>query len=161
MTDPRWLTPQERRAWLALLSTTTLLPGAVDAPLQRAARLSLFDYNVLAMLSETADRTLPMSELAARTSASLSRLSHVVKKLETRGLITRDTHSEDARVTTATITAAGQALVEQLAPDHVASVRSLVFDRLDEADIEALARIGRKLVKGMDPQHWILRSPEP
>lgn len=161
MTDPRWLTPQERRAWLALLSTTTLLPGAVDAPLQRAARLSLFDYNVLAMLSETADRTLPMSELAARTSASLSRLSHVVKKLETRGLITRDTHAEDARVTTASITAAGQALVEHLAPDHVASVRSLVFDRLDEADIEALARIGRKLVKGMDPQHWILRSPEP
>ena len=34
------------------------------------------------MLSETDDRTLPMSELAPRTNASLSRLSHVVSKLE-------------------------------------------------------------------------------
>ena len=30
-----------------------------------------------------------MSELAARTSASLSRLSHVVKKLQARGLVER------------------------------------------------------------------------
>lgn len=161
MTEPKWLTPGERRAWLALLATTTLLPGAVDAPLQREVKFSLFDYNVLAMLSETADRTLPMSELAARTSASLSRLSHVVKKLESRGFITRETHAEDGRVTTASITADGMDLVTQLAPGHVESVRSLVFDQLDEADVDALARIGRKLVKGMDPEHWILRTPEP
>ncbi|WP_434615911.1 MarR family winged helix-turn-helix transcriptional regulator [Arthrobacter sp. A5] len=161
MSEPRWLSAQERQAWLALLSTMTLLPGALDGPLQQEARLSLFDYNVLAMLSEAAERTLPMSELAARTSASLSRLSHVVKKLEGRGYVTRCTHAEDARVTTATVTDPGMELIAALAPGHVDTVRALVFDQLDDDDAADLARIGRKVVRGLDPQHWILREPAP
>lgn len=158
---PRWLSADERAAWLALLSATTLLPGALEGPLQQAAKLSLFDYNVLAMLSEASSRTLPMSELAARTSASLSRLSHVVKKLQARGLVERATHAEDARVTAATITSGGVALIEELAPLHVETVRGLVFDRLDGEDVADLARIGRKLVRGLDEGHWILRTPAP
>ena len=74
MTEPRWLNADERRAWLAQLSINTLLPAALDTKLHAAGKLSLFDYNVLAMLSEAEGRFLPMSELAARTSASLSRL---------------------------------------------------------------------------------------
>ncbi|HEY8293754.1 MAG TPA: MarR family transcriptional regulator, partial [Micrococcaceae bacterium] len=125
MTETPWLNPDERRAWLALLSLTTLLPGAVEGPLQSAAKLSLFDYNVLAMLSEAKGGTLPMSELAARTSASLSRLSHVVKKLEGRGLMRRSGHADDGRVTTASITGEGLALITAKAPGHVADVRRL------------------------------------
>jgi len=159
--DPRWLTADERAAWLALLSTTILLPGAIEGPLQQLAKLSLFDYNVLAMLSEASDGTLPMSELAARTSASLSRLSHVAKKLQARGLVDRDAHPGDARVTAASITAAGRALVADVAPQHVETVRALIFDRLDERDVADLARIGRKVVSGMDANHWILRTPAP
>jgi DNA-binding MarR family transcriptional regulator len=158
---PRWLSADERAAWLALLSTTTLLPGALEAPLQQAAKLSLFDYNVLAMLSEAPTGALPMSELAARTSASLSRLSHVAKKLQARGLVKRAIHADDARVTSTTITGEGMALVGKIAPVHVESVRKLVFDRLDERDVADLARIGRKLMRGMDANHWILRTPAP
>ncbi len=161
MSEPRWLSAQEREAWLALLSTITLLPGALDAPLQQQARLSLFDYNVLAMLSEATQRILPMSELAARTSASLSRLSHVVKKLESRGFVTRCTYAQDARVTTAAITDAGMELIGALAPEHLNNVRGLVFDRLDDDDAADLARIGRKLVRGLDAEHWTLRNPAP
>ena len=89
MTEPRWLNADERRAWLAQLSINTLLPAALDTQLHAAGKLSLFDYNVLAMLSEAEGRFLPMSELAARTSASLSRLSHVVTKLQNRGWLER------------------------------------------------------------------------
>lgn len=159
--DPRWLSAEERAAWLALLSATTLLPGALDAPLQQAAKLSLFDYNVLAMLSEAEELTLPMSELAARTSASLSRLSHVVKKLQARGFVERAVHADDARVTATTLTAAGLGLIRELAPVHVQSVRTLVFDQLNAQDVADLARIGGKIMRGMDERHWILRSPAP
>ncbi|GAA1497182.1 hypothetical protein GCM10009628_21850 [Paeniglutamicibacter kerguelensis] len=157
MSEPKWLSPIEREAWLALLSVTTLLPAALDSELQVQAKITLFDYDVLAMLSETADRTLPMSELASRTSASLSRLSHVVKKLEARGWVERSRSESDARVTIARLTTAGWDMIEHLAPEHVASVRQFIFDGLDERDVAELARIGRKLTGQLDPEHWILR----
>jgi DNA-binding MarR family transcriptional regulator len=159
MTDPRWLDPQERQAWLALLAVTTLLPGALDGTLQRQGRLTLFDYHVLAMLSEAEGRSLPMSELATRTYSSLSRLSHVVKKLEQRGWVARSQCSEDARVTTAALTGEGYAAIEQLAPCHVESVRQLVFDGLDRQDVADLERVGKKIVQRLEPSSWVLREP--
>ncbi|EMQ98779.1 MarR family transcriptional regulator [Paeniglutamicibacter gangotriensis Lz1y] len=157
MNEPKWLSPVERDAWLALVSVTTLLPAALDSELQVQAKITLFDYNVLAMLSEAPERILAMSELASRTSASLSRLSHVVKKLEGRGWVQRSRSPEDARVTIAQLSDEGWEMVQTLAPEHVGSVRQLIFQGLDEADIAELARIGQKLVGRLDPDHWILR----
>lgn len=158
MSEPRWLNADERRAWLALMSVNTLLPAALDSQLHSAGKLSLFDYHVLAMLSETESRFLPMSELAARTSASLSRLSHVVTKLQNRGWVERRPHPGDARVTTAHLTDAGMDTIVGLAPGHVESVRSLFLDALSEEDIADLARIGEKIVSRLDDDHWILRE---
>ncbi|ABM10067.1 MULTISPECIES: MarR family transcriptional regulator [Micrococcaceae] len=158
MTQPRWLNADERRAWLALLSINTLLPSALDTQLQSAGKLSLFDYNVLAMLSETEGRYLPMSELAARTSASLSRLSHVVTKLQKRGWVERQAHPGDARVTVAHLTDAGMSTIVSLAPGHVESVRTLMLDSLSPEDVADLARIGEKIVARLDNNHWILRD---
>ncbi|HEV8178457.1 MAG TPA: MarR family transcriptional regulator, partial [Gemmatimonadales bacterium] len=115
MTEPRWLNADERRAWLALLSINTLLPAALDNQLHTAGKVSLFDYNVMAMLSEAEGRFLPMSQLAARTSSSLSRLSHVVAKLEKRGWLERRPHPRDARVTTAHLSEVGMTTLEALA----------------------------------------------
>jgi DNA-binding MarR family transcriptional regulator len=159
MNDARWLDPEERQAWLALLAVTTLLPGNLDGALQRQGRLTLFDYNVLAMLSEAEGRSLPMSELASRTYSSLSRLSHVVKKLEQRGWVARTQCSEDARVTTAVLTEGGFAAIEQMAPCHVESVRQAVFDGLDRRDVADLERIGKRIVQRLEPSSWVLREP--
>ncbi|WP_458112385.1 MarR family transcriptional regulator [Arthrobacter sp. R1-13] len=158
MSEPRWLNADERRAWLALMSINTLLPAALDSQLHSAGKLSLFDYHVLAMLSETESRFLPMSELAARTSASLSRLSHVVTKLQNRGWVERRPHPGDARVTTAHLTDAGMDTIVGLAPGHVESVRALFLDALSEEDVADLARIGEKIVSRLDDDHWILRE---
>ncbi|MFD1212306.1 MarR family winged helix-turn-helix transcriptional regulator [Arthrobacter sp. GCM10027362] len=159
MTSARWLDPEERQAWLALLAVTTLLPGNLDGALQREGRLTLFDYNVLAMLSEAEGRSLPMSELASRTYASLSRLSHVVKKLEQRGWVTRSQCAEDARVTMAALTGEGFAAIEQMAPGHVESVRQAIFDGLDRRDVADLERIGKRIVQRLEPSSWVLREP--
>jgi DNA-binding MarR family transcriptional regulator len=158
MTEPRWLNANERRAWLAQLSINTMLPAALDTQLHAAGKVSLFDYHVLAMLSEAEGHFLPMSELAARTSASLSRLSHVVTKLQGRGWVERRPHPGDARVTTAHLTDQGMATIEGLAPGHVETVRSLFLDALTEQDVSDLARIGEKIVARLDSNHWILRE---
>jgi DNA-binding MarR family transcriptional regulator len=161
MTEPRWLNADERRAWLALLSINTMLPAALDTQLHTAGKLSLFDYNVMAMLSEAEGRFLPMSQLAARTSSSLSRLSHVVTKLEKRGWMERRPHPGDARVTTAHLSDAGMATLVALAPAHVEAVRTKFLDALTARDVSDLARIAEKIVARLDDDHWILRENQP
>lgn len=156
---PVWLSEQEREAWLGLNAVLTLLPAALDSDLQLLEGITLFDYHMLAMLSESADRKLTMTKLASHTSASLSRLSHVVKKLEVRGWVAREQSAEDARVKIASLTDAGWEAVVRMAPRHVATVRSLLFESLDDKDVNDLRRITRKLTAGMDPDHWILQDP--
>src|SRR5215212_3021527 len=93
----RWLTDEERVAWVRLAAVLELLPGVLDTQLRRDADLSHFEYFVLAMLSEAPERTLRMTSLAARTNATLPRLSHVVRRLEDRGLVRRFPCPEDGR----------------------------------------------------------------
>jgi DNA-binding MarR family transcriptional regulator len=122
--------------------------------------VSLFDYNVMAMLSEAEGHFLPMSQLAARTSSSLSRLSHVVSKLEKRGWLERRPHPRDARVTTAHLSDVGMATLVELAPGHVEAVRTKFLDALTDRDVNDLARIGEKIVACLDDDHWILRDTD-
>ena len=114
----------ERAAWVRLAAVLELLPGVLDSQLRRDAELTHFEYFVLAMLSEAPDRTLRMTALAAQTNATLPRLSHVVRRLEDRGLVERFPCPEDARATNARLTPAGGTRCATTAPGHVATVRS-------------------------------------
>ncbi|WP_413454825.1 MarR family winged helix-turn-helix transcriptional regulator [Glutamicibacter sp. FR1] len=153
---PVWLSQPERDAWLGLHAVMTLLPAALDSDLQGLEGITLFDYHMLAMLSEAKDHQLTMTTLASHTSASLSRLSHVVKKLEKRGWVIREQSGEDARVKIASLTQEGWEAVQRMAPHHVASVRGLLFDTLDDKDVKDLTRITRKITTALDADHWIL-----
>jgi DNA-binding MarR family transcriptional regulator len=102
----------------------------LDSQLRRDADLTNFKYYVLAMLSEARSRTLRMTALAAQTNATLPRLSHVVQRLEDRGLIDRFSARRTAGATNARLTNAGWRKVQQSAPRHVANVRQHVIDAL-------------------------------
>lgn len=150
--DTRWLNDDERQTWLDLVALTELLPGALDAQLRREARLTFFEYLVLAMLSETSDRTLRMTSLAQRTNATLTRLSHVTRRLEERGLVERLPSPDDRRATNARLTDAGWDALVDAAPGHVETVRRLVFDPLSPSQVKQLRRIGDALLTVLDPQ---------
>ena len=149
--DIRWLTDDERVAWVRLAAVVELLPGVLDSQLRRDAELSHFEYFVLAMLSEAPERTLRMTSLAARTNATLPRLSHVVRRLEDRGLVRRFPCPEDGRATNARLTGAGWDKVRDAAPGHVAHVRSQVIDALDDAQVRQLAEIAEAILSRIDP----------
>src|SRR4051795_1843658 len=123
MDEPRWLDNDEQRAWRRLAAVMTLLPAALDAQLQRDATLTHFAYFTMAMLSEAPGRALRMSELAARSSSSPSRLSHTVSRLESRGWVRRQRASEDGRGQVAVLTDDGLAALTAAAPGHVRAVR--------------------------------------
>jgi DNA-binding MarR family transcriptional regulator len=155
--DARWLDAEEREAWLSLIAVAELLPAALDAQLRRDAGLTHFDYFVLAMLSEAPERTLRMTALAQHTNATLPRLSHVVRRLEERGLIDRFPCPEDGRATNAHLTDAGWDTVVGAAPAHVDTVRRLALDPLSPTQVKQLRRIADALLTGLDPDRVIGR----
>jgi DNA-binding MarR family transcriptional regulator len=149
MTEVRWLTESERDAWLATGALMVALPGALDAQLQADAGLSLFEYMVLAVLSEQPDRTLQMSVIASFASGSLSRLSHAATRLERQGFLIRSKIPGAGRRTNATLTDAGYEKVTSAAPGHVAEVRRLLIDRVSPEDLAAVARVGTTVLESL------------
>jgi DNA-binding MarR family transcriptional regulator len=135
-----WLDDDQQRAWRQLLSMIMELPAALERDLQRTTGLTTFEYVVLANLSEADDRTLRMSELAAKANSSLSRLSHVVRRLADNGLVIKRVCADDGRVSVVELTKAGMRRVAGAAPLHVAKVRELVVEPLTKADLIGLGR---------------------
>jgi DNA-binding MarR family transcriptional regulator len=138
------------QSWLALARVLIKLPAALDAQLQRDAGMSHFEYWVMAMLSEAPERTMRMSELAAASNGSLSRLSHVVNRLEKRGWARRTPDPADGRYTLAILTEAGWSKIVESAPGHVEAVRSLVLDPLTTSQARQLRDIGRRILRAID-----------
>ncbi|GID29934.1 MarR family winged helix-turn-helix transcriptional regulator [Paractinoplanes brasiliensis] len=154
--ETRWLSEDELAAWWANSAIMISLPAALDARMQRETPLTFFEYMVLSVLSEQPEHTLQMSDLAARTSASLSRLSHVVGRLEKRGLLERARIPGAGRRTVATLTEDGYREVVAAAPGHVAAVREYLIDQLEPRDLAALRRIGTAVSAAIGR-----RRPEP
>ena len=156
----RWLSDEEMAAWVRLVAVVELLPGVLDGQLRRDAALTHFDYHVLAMLSEAPQRTLRMTELATRTNATLPRLSHVVRRLEERGLVERTPCPSDGRATNARLTDSGWAKVRDTAPGHVATVREHVLDALTPEQVDQLSTIAEALLTRLDPDRRLyVRQP--
>lgn len=149
--DTNWLTDEELAAWVRTAAVLELLPGVLDSQLRRDAELTHFEYWVLAMLSETPERTLRMTELAMRTNATLPRLSHVVRRLEERDLVERFPCPEDGRATNVRLTVAGWTKVTETAPGHVANVRHHVIDALTPEQVSQLNAIAEAILARLDP----------
>lgn len=149
-TQVKWLSPDEQRAWRRLAAVAMLLPAALETQLQRDADLTHFGYWVLAMLSENPDRAMRMSELAAMSNGSQSRLSHLVARLEANGWVRRERVAQDGRGYLAVLTDAGYHKVVESAPGHVAEVRRLVFDALTPGQVEQLDEICTAILRQFD-----------
>jgi DNA-binding MarR family transcriptional regulator len=148
---PRPLDESESRAWTSLIAVAELLPGVLDSQLQRDAGLSHFEYMLLGALRDAPNETLRMTALAARTNATLPRLSHVASRLERRGLIARRPCPEDGRATNASLTEAGGAALDAAVPGHLATVRSQVLDTISPEQLEQLAGAAEAILGRIDP----------
>jgi DNA-binding MarR family transcriptional regulator len=145
-----WLDEEQQDAWRGVVKLITKLPAALDRDLQHTAGLTTYEYVVLALLSESEGRTLRMSELAAGTNSSLSRLSHVVSRLEKHGWVTRHVCPRDGRATQATLTKSGTKKVVEAAPKHVRAVRELVVDAITPAELLQLGTASVKIGQRID-----------
>jgi DNA-binding MarR family transcriptional regulator len=145
----KWLTAVEVDSWLSVVRLITWLPWSIDQQLRRDSNLGMVDQ-VLARLSQSPGQTMRMSSLADLANASLSRLSHLVKRLEERGLVRREPDPADGRFTNAILTEKGFRTLAEAAPGHVAHVRSLVIDVLSPEQLRRLGRDANRITSRID-----------
>ena len=146
----KWLTASELDSWLAVVRLISWLPWSIDQQLRRDSDLGMVEYQVLAVLSEAPERTMRMSSLAMLTNASLSRLSHLFRRLEGRGLVRREPDPTDGRFTNAILTEKGFQTLAEAAPGHVAHVRSLVIDVLSSEQLRCLGLAADRIMSRID-----------
>jgi DNA-binding MarR family transcriptional regulator len=146
----KWLTDAEVASWLSVVRMMTWLPWSIDQQLRRDSNLGMVEYQVMARLSQSPERTLRMSLLADLANSSLSRLSHLVKRLEDRGLVRRELDPADGRFTNAILTDKGFETLAEAAPGHVAHMRSLVVDVLSPEQLRRMGQAADRIVSHID-----------
>ena len=147
MRETRWLTADEQVTWRTFLTASRHLFDALDRELQRDSGIPHTYYEILVRLSEAPDRTLRMSELADRSGASRSRLSHAVARLEAKGWVERRECATDRRGFLAVLTDDGFAALAAAAPGHVEAVRSVIFDALTAQQVVQMRTISDAVLR--------------
>jgi len=141
----RWLTPEEMRAWRALLSAQHRLERVLDLELQAAHGTTLADHEVLIVLSEQPKGAIRMADLADILTLSRSGLTRRVDRMAAAGLVARERCSSDGRGVYARITPDGRTALETATSVHVAGVRRHFVDALDCDELSWLARALEKV----------------
>lgn len=135
--EVRWLDEAEQGAWRSYLRGNRELTVALDKDLTEVG-ISLSEYELLSMLSESPHGTLRMSALAELIVQSRSRVTHTAARLERRGWVRRTPAPDDGRGVLLQITDDGWRAVERFAVTHVGSVRRHLVDVLTPAQLRAL-----------------------
>jgi DNA-binding MarR family transcriptional regulator len=144
----RSLSYHEWSTWFQLVSTFTLLPAALDSQLQRETGMTHFEFQVMVALSRQPGRRLQLKDLAVVANGSLSRLSHVISRLEERGWVRRKSGTR-GRATYAELTDKGYQKLMATGPIHLREVRRLVFDVLTPAEVKALKHVTSVINAGL------------
>src|ERR1700687_6458122 len=133
--DSPWLSPSQKRAWLAYMRVQLRMNYEINRQLQRDSDLSLPEYHVFNALSNAPDHRLQVTDLAALIGWERSRVSHQVRRLCERGLTKRVQSEDDGRATDAVMTKKSMSAIAAAAPGHVALGRKLFFDPLPDEPV--------------------------
>lgn len=150
--NTKWLDERETEVWRGFLEASQLLVTSMDRQLVRESQLSGAEYAVLVPLSEHAEGIVRARDLGKSLGWDRSRLSHLLKRMEARGLLERKNCSSDARGLDVEITLDGRSAIEHAAPGHLEFVRTHFFDRLTHDEQDALASASRKIMATLQPE---------
>jgi DNA-binding MarR family transcriptional regulator len=128
-------------AWIGLLETHTRLTRELESELEAEHGLSISGFELLSRLARADGHTLRLTTLAHAAGLSLSRVSRILDMLEKRGLVERQSDTEDTRAKNAWLTPQGLDLLRVAQQTHFAGVQRLFFDRIPEHEVETLARV--------------------
>lgn len=153
MQEVQWLTDDEQRLWRSILEAKRALDRAIDLQLQSSLDISTADFSVLVALSEADNHTMRMRALCDSLNWDRSRMSHQITRMERRGLVTKERSAGDNRGIDVMLTRHGLEVIEEAAPNHVALVRTILFDVLGkDCDYEKIIPVLDRIAVTSDAQ---------
>jgi DNA-binding MarR family transcriptional regulator len=141
-----WLGDDEERAWRNFRRMFTLLEAKLAGELTEQTGLSMSDYTVLTNLVDADDHRFRISSLAQQMTWSQSRLSHQIKRMESRGLVAKEDVASDGRGAFVRLTRKGLKALATATPTHMTGVREHMIDLLTAEQIKALDVIALTVV---------------
>ena len=143
--EPVEQTPEEVLAWTGLLRVSSTLTSRLDLELRREHGLSVSEWEVLFLVGRAGGRAR-MSELARDALLSQGAITHLVGRLEKRGLARKEPDAEDRRVTRVALTGEGRTRLEAATRTHFAGVREHFYRHFSEREIALLAGFWERLL---------------
>lgn len=141
MTDP--LSKRRLKMWIRLLGITRAAEGGLREYLRVTHDTTLPRFDVMAALWRRRDG-VTMSELSRMLLVSNGNATTVVDRLEKDGLVKRSPSATDRRTVYVALTEEGARVFEGWASGHEAEL-SRIFDHVDEADLDALTAILKRM----------------
>lgn len=132
------LQPAHNSLWRLFLTAQVRLVDRVNQRLKQADLPPLEWYDVLFALKESPEQQLRLSDLADAVLLSRSNLTRLVDRLETAGLLQRETCPSDRRGTYAVLTSAGLDMQQRMWQVYSQSIAEDFAHHLNEAEVEAM-----------------------
>lgn len=145
MTDATGTDPEEWALWRAFLVSHARVTRLIDAQLQRDAGLTQGEYATITAILEAPARHMRIGEIADALGWEKSRASHLVGRMEKRGLVERGLCADDARAIEIAVTPEGRRKQLGAIRGHVAEVRRLFLEQISPEErpivTDALTRV--------------------
>lgn len=149
----RELSEEQAAAWASYQRMRVRLSGRLNRELAHETGLSEADFEILAALTESPYESVRALALRCGLEWEKSRLSHQLRRMEKRGLLTREDCSEDNRGSVVRLTDTGRKLAEEARRHHEQAVRRYVIDVLSAEQLEALGKITETVLAGLEESH--------
>lgn len=137
--------------WQSFALAQIDLERVIAADLSNSS-LSHADYVVLVGLTAGTDDGIRVGRLREWIGWESSRLAHQLRRMESRGLVTRGPASDDGRGTVVTITPLGRSRIEEAAPGHLRTVRANFIDLMTEEEKAVLASVFARVAATISPE---------
>ncbi len=152
----------EFAAWRGLLRVHTTVTRELDRRMGERHDLPLDAYGVLITLVSAPAGRLTLKQLGIRRNLTASGITRSVDRLATAGLVERRRNPADGRSAFVTLTRRGLRRLREAQVTHHATVRELLFARLDLEDLAQLGALWEKAMPGaVSSAAWPPPAPAP
>ena len=152
MAPERLLSQNQQRFWRLYVDFQHQLERVLHRELLADSGLSSAEFAVLVPLSETPAEKLRARDLCRELGWDRTRLSHLVRRMQQRGLVRRSACVGDARGSVVELTDQGRRAITDAAPAHSDAVRRYLIDLLDDDEIATMTDVLQRVLEGLDLQ---------